>query len=206
MLDARFPPFDFRFPPCVTFWHWQPSSSPPAPRTSTPTAASSSKDGDPVPTVTLSYYKACRSARGRTLPSQWPMAISGGGSRASNFGIGIMLGLEQISTGERDMLDGWTTCRPYPAGFCRRGLRFRLVRPSVLRPAGPFSLKSYLDLQIREDMAFPYTDVLCAPISARYCGSPCADDGDALERSIDEHVLGYRRRAKVKNPAEPAVG
>lgn len=156
------------------------------------------KDGDPVPTVTLSYYKSVQERQGQDSTLAVAMAISGGGSRASNFGIGIMLGLEQISTGEgQDMLDQVDYLSTVSGGgFAAGAYVSALYDHQFFDRQEPFSLKSYLDLQIREDMAFPYTDVLLRANFNPVLWFSLADDGDALERSIDEHVLGYRRRAK----------
>lgn len=168
------------------------------------------KDGDPVPTVDLSYYKSVQLRPGQDSSLAVAMAISGGGSRASNFGIGVMLGLEQISASEgRDMLDEVDYFSTVSGGgFAAGAYVSALYDHQFFGRQEPFSLKSYLGRQIREDMAFPYTSVLVRANFNPLLWFSLADDGDALERSIDEHVLGYRRRAKEarKNPRSLQLG
>ncbi|MCB9297868.1 MAG: patatin-like phospholipase family protein [Lewinellaceae bacterium] len=156
------------------------------------------KDGDPVPTVDLNYYKSVQERPGQDSTLAVAMAISGGGSRASNFGIGIMLGLEQISTGDgQDMLDEVDYLSTVSGGgFAAGAYVSALYDHQFFNRAEPFSLKQYLGRQIREDMAYPYTGVLVRANFNPVLWFSLADDGDALERSIDEHVLGYRRRAR----------
>ena len=57
------------------------------------------KDGERVPTVDLSYYKSVQQRLDQDSTLAVAMAISGGGNRAANFGIGVMLGLEEILLG-----------------------------------------------------------------------------------------------------------
>ncbi|MCO6475624.1 MAG: hypothetical protein J5I94_03335, partial [Phaeodactylibacter sp.] len=168
------------------------------------------KDGQAVPTVDLSYYKSVQERPGQDSTLAVAMAISGGGSRASNFGIGVMLGLEQVSTGEdEDMLDQVDYLSTVSGGgFAAGAYVSALYDHQFYNRTKPFSLKNYLDMQIRQDMAFPYAGVLVrANFNPRLWFS-LADDGDALERSIDEHVLGYRRRAREarKNPRSLRLG
>ncbi|MCB9290090.1 MAG: patatin-like phospholipase family protein [Lewinellaceae bacterium] len=168
------------------------------------------KDGDTVPTVDLSYYKSVQLRPGQDSTLAVAMAISGGGSRASNFGIGIMLGLEQVSTGQgQDMLDQVDYFSTVSGGgFAAGAYVSALYDHDFFSKEEPFSLKSYVEQQIRQDLAYPYTDVLLrANFNPRLWFS-YADDGDALERSIDEHVLGYRRRAREvrKNPRSLQLG
>lgn len=168
------------------------------------------QDGDPVPTVNLSYYKSVQERPGQDSTLAVAMAISGGGSRASNFGIGVMLGLEQFSTNEgRDMLDEVDYFSTVSGGgFAAGAYVSALYDHQFFKRQESFSLQDYLKRQIREDMAYPYTGVLVrANFSPRLWFS-LADDGDALERSIDEHVLGYRRRAKEvrRNPRSLVLG
>lgn len=168
------------------------------------------KDGDPVPTVDLSYYKSVQQRPGQDSSLAVAIAISGGGSRASNFGIGVMLGLEQLSTAEgRDMLDEVDYLSTVSGGgFAAGAYVSALYDHEFFKRQEAFSLRDYLNRQIREDMAYPYTGVLLRANFNPLLWFSMADDGDALERAVDEYVLGYRRRAKEfrKNPRSLILG
>ena len=156
------------------------------------------KDGDPVPTINLSYYKSVQERPGQDSTLAVAMAISGGGSRASNFGIGIMLGLEQINTGGgQNMLNQVDYLSTVSGGgFAAGAYVSALYEHRFFNRQELFRLGDYLNRQIREDLAFPYAGVIVRANFNPMLWFSMADDGDALERSIDEHVLGYRRRAK----------
>ena len=156
------------------------------------------KDGDPVPTINLSYYKNVQERPGQDSTLAVAMAISGGGSRASNFGIGIMLGLEQINTGAgRNMLNQVDYLSTVSGGgFAAGAYVSALYEHRFFKRQEAFRLGDYLNRQIREDLAFPYSGIIVRANFNPLLWFSMVDDGDALERSIDEHVLGYRRRAK----------
>ena len=168
------------------------------------------KDGDPVPTINLSYYKSVQQRPGQDSALAVAMAISGGGSRAANFGLGIMLGLEQINAGGGvnmlNQVDYLSTVSG--GGFAAGAYVSALYEHQFFKRQEPFRLVDYLNRQIREDLAFPYAGVIVRANFNPMLWFSKVDDGDALERSIDEHVLGYRRRAKEvrKKPQSLVLG
>jgi hypothetical protein len=159
------------------------------------------KDGEPVPTIDLSYYKSVQLRPGQDSTLAVALAISGGGSRAANFGIGIMLGLEQLALGEGENMlqevDYISTVSG--GGFAGGAYVTALYEHRFFNREEPFSLKAYLDRQIKEALAFSYAGVLLrANFNPRLLFS-YVDEGDALERAIDEHVMGYKRRRKLSD-------
>ena len=163
------------------------------------------KDGGQVPTIDLRYYKSVQLREGQNSNLAVAMAISGGGSRASNFGIGIMLGLEQIQTEkDQDMLDEVDYLSTVSGGgFASGSYVSALYGHYFFDRKEPFNFRKYVDQQIREDLAIPYTNILINATLNPRLWFTTIDDGDALERAIDENVLGYRRRDKeVKGQPE----
>ncbi|MCB0570544.1 MAG: patatin-like phospholipase family protein [Phaeodactylibacter sp.] len=156
------------------------------------------KDGDPVPTVRLDYYKSVQQRPGQDSSLAVALAISGGGSRAANFGMGIMLGLEALQLGQgQNMLNQVDYISTVSGGgFAGGAYVAALYEHQYFQRQEPFLLKDYLKRQIRDDLSLSYTGVLLsANINPRLWFS-YVDDGDALERAIDEHVLGFGRRRK----------
>ncbi len=165
------------------------------------------KDGEPVPTVRLSYYKSVQERPGQDSTLAVALAISGGGSRAANFGIGIMLGLEEIGLENgQDMLqqvDYLSTVSG--GGFAGGAYISALYEHELFNRQEAFRLDNYLKNQVRESLAYSYTGVLLrANFDPRLWFSK-VDDGDALERAIDEQVLGFSRRQKLLNAKPESI-
>jgi len=156
------------------------------------------RDGSSVPSVDLSKYKSVQQRPGQDKTLGVGMAISGGGSRAANFGVGIMLGLEQITheNGQNALqqIDYLSTVSG--GGFAGGAYINALYDHNQFNKKEPFSLKKYLENDIRDDLEYSYTGVLLrANFNPRLWFS-YVDDGDALERAIDDYVLGYKERNK----------
>ncbi len=156
------------------------------------------KDGEPVPTVRLDYYKSVQGRPGQDSTLAVALAISGGGSRAANFGMGVLLGLEQLQLdGGEDMLgqvDYISTVSG--GGFAGGAYAAALYEHQYFQRPEPFRLSDYLPRQIRDGLARSYTGVLLRANFDPRLWFSYADDGDALERAIDEQVLGFGRRRK----------
>ena len=167
------------------------------------------KDGDPTPTVNLSTYRSVQERPGQQADLAVAMAISGGGSRASCFGIGIMMGLEQVLLENgQDALDQVDYISSVSGGGFAGGAYVNaLYEHDYFGRTEPFRLKDYVDRQIREDLAYSYMGALLrGNINPRLWFSR-VDDGDALEKVIDDHVLGYqRRKEQEKKPSSITLG
>lgn len=157
------------------------------------------KDGETSPTIDLSYYKSVQERPGQDSNLAVAMAISGGGSRAANFGIGIMLGLESLRlSNEQDVLDQIDYLSTVSGGgFAGGAYVAALYEYHETEGAKAFKLRDYIEEGIDEDLNYSYTGVLLrANFSPRLWFS-FVDDGDALERAIDDYVLGYKKRKRT---------
>lgn len=154
------------------------------------------QDGKSVPTVDLRDYRSVQARPGQDPELAVAMAISGGGSRAANFGMGIMLGLENLgyAAGQNflDQVDYLSTVSG--GGFAGGAYISALFEHDFFKREGAFSLHEYLRRQIRDDLSRNYVAPLVkADFNPRLLFTK-VDDGDALEKAIDDHVLGYQRR------------
>lgn len=166
------------------------------------------QDGDPVPIVDLSTYKSVQQRPGQDPELAAALAISGGGSRAANFATGIMLGLEEILiTPEQDALDQVDYLSTVSGGgFAAGAYIAALFDHQAEHPDSAFTLEEHWEAYIKEALLHSYTGVLLrAKFNPRFWFS-FIDDGDALEKAIDDQVLGYKRRDKDKNhPANRSI-
>jgi hypothetical protein len=165
------------------------------------------KDGEEVPTIQLERYKSVQLRPGQDSELAVALAISGGGSRAANLGIGIMLGLEDFEGNRyRNLLkevDYLSTVSG--GGFAAGAYISSLFTHQQLRRESPFSLEEHLDINVRESLAYSYTGALIrANFNPRLWFSP-VDDGDGLEKAIDDQVLGYRYRKQNDSLLERSI-
>ncbi len=146
--------------------------------------------------VDLGYYKSVQLRPGQDSSMAVALAISGGGSRAANLGLGIMLGLEDFEgQGYQGLLrevDYLSTVSG--GGFAGGAYISALFTHERAKLEGPFSMRRHVQLNAKEALAYSYTGVLVrATFNPRLWFSH-VDDGDALERAIDNQVLGYQLR------------
>ncbi len=152
--------------------------------------------GDPAPTIDLSLYRSVQERPGQDSSLAVVLSISGGGSRAANFAIGIMMGLEELRLSkDRDVLDEIDYLSTVSGGgFAGGAYVSALFDHEFSEKDQPFSLRHYVAQHIQEDLKRSYVAPLIgADFNPRLLFTPI-DDGDALEKAIDNHVLGYRRR------------
>jgi predicted acylesterase/phospholipase RssA len=164
------------------------------------------RDGQPVPTIDLRDYRSVQERPGQDPELAVAMAISGGGSRAANFGMGIMLGLENLGLGAgQDMLDQVDYLSTVSGGgFAGGAYISALFEHDYFKRQEPFSLHNYLSRQIRDDLSRSYVAPLIkANFNPRLLFTK-VDDGDALEKAIDDYVLGFQRR-KNGNPGTRSI-
>jgi len=159
------------------------------------------QDGETAPAVDLEAYRSVQLRPGQDSNLALAVSISGGGSRAANFGVGIMLGLEELSYGDgRNVLveaDYFSTVSGggFAAGVYINAL-FEHHRQNANRP---FRFERYLEGHARRALNRNYVNPLVAGMfNPRVWFSPL-DDGDALEKKIDDHVLGYQMRKDRRN-------
>ena len=166
------------------------------------------KDGDEIPTVNLSNYRSVQERPNQEPDLAVAMAISGGGSRAACLGIGIMLGLEQIQMDDGqdalDQIDYLSTVSG--GGFAGGAYIAALYDHRYFQRDNPFLLRAYVPRQIRKDLSHSYTGTLVKANFNPKLWVSLVDDGDALEKAIDDHVLGYKRRRGGKNRGSILLG
>ncbi len=159
------------------------------------------KDGEVVPTVDLSYYRSVQERAHQDSSLAVTLAISGGGSRAANFAIGIMMGLEQIDIRKTedalDQVDYLSTVSG--GGFAGGAYISAMFEHNYFSRKGPFILADYVKRHIKEDLSVSYTGRLIKGFFNTKIWFNHLDYGDALEQSIDNHVLGYKRRKDNPN-------
>ncbi len=156
------------------------------------------QQGADIPTPDVSHYKSPQLREGQNADVGVAIAISGGGARAANFGMGILLALEELGVAEQsnvlneiDYLSS-VSGGGFAAGAYVNALHFH----RYTKDTSTFSLRqAYYQGGIREDLNRSYL----TPVIAGWLASPKAwvthlDEGDALEKSIDNHVLGYLKR------------
>ncbi|MEM1320020.1 MAG: patatin-like phospholipase family protein [Bacteroidota bacterium] len=154
------------------------------------------KDGDQLPTVNTSGYKSVQLRPAQDSSLALALAISGGGSRAANLGIGVMLGLEkmQLPSGRNALQEIDYLSTVSGGGFAGGAYIASLYDHHENQRDTVFSLHAYLDKNIRKDLSYSYTKPLFWALFNPRLWFSYLDDGDALERAIDDRVLGYRRR------------
>lgn len=165
------------------------------------------KDGEAAPGVDLSYYKSVQLRPHQDSTLAVAMAISGGGSRAANFGLGIMLGLEELRlTATQDALDQVDYFSTVSGGGFGAGAYISsLYDHYFFQRQTPFSLAQYADEQICDDLCYSYAGALIrGNLNIRLWFS-LVDDGDVLEKAIDDQVLGYKRRREATSEKLPGI-
>lgn len=154
------------------------------------------QDGGEVPTLQLERYKSVQLRTGQDSSMAIALAISGGGSRAANLGVGIMLGLEDFEGNRyRNLLreiDYLSTVSG--GGFAAGAYINALFTHQHLQREAPFSFEQHLEINVRESLAYSYTGALLRANFNPILWFTTVDDGDGLERAIDNQVLGYRYR------------
>ena len=176
-------------------------------RNITPDRSQFLKDGELVPVVDLSYYKSVQERPGQDSSLALAMAISGGGNRAANFGVGVMLGLEEIlMQNGQDMLDQVDYLSTVSGGgFAGGALIGALYNHRYFNPDEKFSLKRYLNSDIKDALTYSYLGTLIKANFNLFLYFSYVDDGDALEKAIDNQVLGYKKRKRDKEEKVPSI-
>ena len=165
------------------------------------------RDGELAPTIDLSTYKSVQERPGQNPDLCIAVAISGGGSRAANFGVGIMLGLEDFEGMRYQNLlkevDYLSTVSG--GGFAGGSYVAALYDHNRLRPDAPFVFEDYVKWRVREALAYSYVGTLVRANFNPRLWFTHVDDGDALERAIDDQVLGYKSRRKAMGSDAPSI-
>lgn len=166
------------------------------------------KDGEDFPTVNLNTYKSVQERPDQNPEVAVAFSISGGGSRAANFGIGIMLGLEQITlSAQRNALqeiDYLSTVSG--GGFAGGAYIAALFDHQFDKKPTDFSLATCVEDCIQSDLSISYTGFLLRNYFNPKVWFSMRDYGDGLEKGIDDRVLGYKRRKQIENSRSILLG
>lgn len=156
-------------------------------------------DGDYVPRVDLSNYKSVQERPKQNPDLATVMAISGGGSRASNFGIGIMMGLEKIvlENGHTALQEIDYLSTVSGGGFAGGAYINALYEHHYSR-RDSFSILTCVNEDIRRCLKHSYMGTLVRANFNPTLWFSLIDDGDALEKAIDDQVLGRNQRQNKK--------
>ncbi|NRA48585.1 MAG: patatin-like phospholipase family protein [Phaeodactylibacter sp.] len=156
------------------------------------------KDGELAPTVDISTYKSVQERPNQNADLAVAVAISGGGSRAANMGVGIMLGLEDFEGGNYINLlkevDYLSTVSG--GGFAGGSYLAALYDHDRISPEVPFSFEDFVNSRVQDALAYSYAGTLIRANFNPRLWFTHVDDGDALEKAIDDQVLGYKSRRK----------
>ena len=158
------------------------------------------KDGQPLPGISLREYKSVQERPSQNADLALAIAISGGGSRAANFGMGILLGLQQIELSEGKSVLGEIDYLSTVSGGGFAGGAFiaALYEHHYYHRDIPFSLHDCMDNFIEIELQSNYASALIKSLFNPRIWFSYLDDGDALERTIDNKVMGYDRRKKLR--------
>ncbi|MEZ4774347.1 MAG: patatin-like phospholipase family protein [Bacteroidia bacterium] len=148
-----------------------------------------------APTVDLHQYRSVQLRPHQNPDFAIAMAISGGGSRAYNFAIGVLLGLEEIPAGNSNLLhevDYFSTVSG--GGFAAGSYIAARYEYDTYGGKESFKLQDYFVHTIKENLARSYSTPIAQSWFYPKNWFTYLDDGDALEKAIDLNVLGYRHR------------
>lgn len=167
------------------------------------------KEGEIAPTVDLSYYQSVQSRPNQDPALAFAVAISGWGLRASNFAVGVMMGLEKISTGGyQDALDQIDYLSTVSGGSFAGGAYIAaLYQHNFFDRKEPFSFATYVERDIKHDLSIPYTGTLLkTQLNPKIWFSSFLDAGDFLEKGIDDNILGFKRMKGHNNAHSIKLG
>lgn len=156
------------------------------------------KDGDILPIVDLSRYRSVQERPEQDPNMAVAMSISGGGSRAANFGIGVMMGLEQIrlNNGYNALQEIDYLSTVSGGGFAGGSYINSLFNRDYFDQNNPYDLCTCVESDIRGCLKYNYAGVLVKAAVQPKLWFSLFDDGDMLEKAVDDYVLGYEERKK----------
>jgi hypothetical protein len=165
-------------------------------------------EGESSPTIALDAYRSVQLRPDQDEDLALVLCISGGGARAANLGMGILWGLEEIGLSPKDHVlnevDYFSTVSG--GGFAAGAYLSARYDHLQRKTADSFSLDRALNEFIRDDLKRSYVwPLVKSNVNIALLFTPI-DDGDALEKAIDNHVLGYRRRRQSGDPYSLILG
>jgi predicted acylesterase/phospholipase RssA len=86
-----------------------------------------------IPKVETSIYKSPQERNGQDSQSALGLAISGGGSRAQYFGLGVLIGLDEVKQGNKTFLNEIDYFSTVSGGGFAVGYYFALLKNGILK-------------------------------------------------------------------------
>lgn len=156
---------------------------------------------DDPPTVDLGAYRSVQDRDdGQNPDLAVAAAMSGGGHRAANFGVGVLLALESFSVGEEtlDLLREIDYFSTVSGGGFAAGVYISSLYDHLQLPGGRtgYSLARALQRDRKRllvNLERDYHDTVFGGLLCLRCFGT-ADAGDILERKLDRYVLGAKYR------------
>lgn len=149
-----------------------------------------------VPTVDIDRYKSVQSRPNQHADWAVAMAISGGGSRSANFAMGVLLALEELQTSDSttmlDEVDYFSTSSG--GGFAAGAYLAALFERELFTRDSAWDFPTYYEAVIRPSLKRSYINPLIGAWTNPKVWFSHVDEGDALEKAIDYHILGYKYR------------
>ncbi|MEZ4829400.1 MAG: patatin-like phospholipase family protein, partial [Bacteroidia bacterium] len=148
-----------------------------------------------APGIDLGKYRSVQSRPGQNPDIAVAMAISGGGSRAYNFAIGVLLGLEEVPFQNGNLLqeiDYFSTVSG--GGFAAGSYIAARYAFNESTEKTTFRLSDYFPYPVKDNLAISYSESVALSWLNPRNWFTYLDDGDALEKAIDLNVLGLRYR------------
>lgn len=151
------------------------------------------------PVIDLSEYRSVQKRPNQNPDIAVAMAISGGGHRAANFAVGILLGLESFTVNETPInilneIDYFSTVSG--GGFAAGVYISSRYDHNQSHSKGPYSLNKVLHAhnnRILKNLERDYQSVLLASgFNPQTYGHK--DSGDVLEQMFDDYILGAKYR------------
>ncbi|MEO1448828.1 MAG: patatin-like phospholipase family protein [Bacteroidota bacterium] len=144
----------------------------------------------------MSHYRSVQERPKQHAEWAVAMAISGGGSRSANFAMGAMLALEAIQTSDSttllDEVDYFSTSSG--GGFAAGAYLAARFEEAKYTRDSTWNLPTYYEAVIRPSLKRSYINPLIGAWTNPRVWFSHVDEGDALEKAIDYHILGYKYR------------
>ena len=162
------------------------------------------------PTVDQTLYKSPQARPNQDDTLALGVAISGGGHRAANFGMGVLLALESFTAGSGRKvnllreIDYLSTVSG--GGFCGAGyvssLHYHLLdshpadKSALKRAYESYSLQKAYDGYLKNALRRNYEWTLLGSVANPANWFRRVNRGDAMEKIIDNSLLRYKQRRK----------
>ena len=149
------------------------------------------------PSIDLRRYRSPQYRANQDSSLAIAVAISGGGARAYNFAMGVLLGMENIPTVHSNLLHEIDYISTVSGGSFAAGSFIRAKYEYELGDtSNPFSLVQSYSPTIQTELRRSYLSPILRSWINPKTWVTHIDDGDGLEKAIDRKLLGYEDRVE----------